>query len=83
MIFKLFGDFQDFIGGDGEYAHNIKDQCIFQVVISDLDGIFPQQSILVKACVKVDEDAAHENEDGRDVKNLKETFIILKGAVVF
>jgi hypothetical protein len=83
LIIKLFGNFQYFVDGDGEDAHNIKDKRIFQVIISDLNRIFSQQSFLVKTCIEVDEDAAHEDEDGRDVEDLKETLVVLKGPVVF
>lgn len=42
LVIKLLGDLQDFIDSDGEDADYIKDKCVFQIIISDLDRIFSQ-----------------------------------------
>lgn len=74
----MLSNFEYLIDGDGEDADHIEEQCIFKIVISYFNGIFPQQSILVETGIEIYYDADQKDDDGWNVQNLEKTLVIVQ-----
>lgn len=79
----MLSDLENLVYGHCEYANYIEQQIAPIIFPSNLQRVFPQKPLLIKTSIHVDEYAANEGEDGRRVNDLKEGFVLVKGAMVF